>query len=188
MTRQPSDRALLSASGQDPEAFARFYRRHSRAVMSYLRLRLSDMETAADLTAEVFATALSHRNRFDPDRGPARAWLFGIANNLVATSLRRGYREDRARRRLGIPPLDASAEEYLRAEELIDAATLRPALARLVADLPPGERDAVLARIVDEAPYATIARRSGSSEAAIRQRVSRGLSKLALAVRRETPP
>ena len=39
-----------------------------------------DPELAADLTAETFAAALVSVRRFDPARGPAVAWLLGIAD------------------------------------------------------------------------------------------------------------
>lgn len=38
---------------------------------------------ADDLAAETFATAFRRRHSFDPSLGSSRAWLLGIANNLV---------------------------------------------------------------------------------------------------------
>jgi DNA-directed RNA polymerase specialized sigma24 family protein len=46
------------------------------------------------------------------------------------------------------------------------------------------ERAAVEARVIEERGYPEIAEATGSSEAAVRQRVSRGLSKLARLTRR----
>jgi DNA-directed RNA polymerase specialized sigma24 family protein len=57
------DDALLVAAVDDPEAFARFHRRHVRGVLAYFRRRTGDAETAADLTAETFAAALEGRRR-----------------------------------------------------------------------------------------------------------------------------
>jgi DNA-directed RNA polymerase specialized sigma24 family protein len=47
-----------------------------------------------------------------------------------------------------------------------------------VLTLPPEQREAVLARIVDERPYAEIANEMQCSELLVRQRVSRGLRAL----------
>jgi RNA polymerase sigma-70 factor (ECF subfamily) len=44
--------------------------------------------------------------------------------------------------------------------------------------LPPAQRDAVLARVVQERPYAEIADEMRCSELLVRQRVSRGLRAL----------
>ncbi len=40
--------------------------------------RTGDPEVAADFCAETFAAALDGVRRFDPERGPAVAWLYGI--------------------------------------------------------------------------------------------------------------
>jgi DNA-directed RNA polymerase specialized sigma24 family protein len=73
------DDGLLVAAADDPEAFAAFYRLHVRGVIAYFRRRVGNAELAADLTAETFAAALEGRRRFAPERGPAAAWLYGIA-------------------------------------------------------------------------------------------------------------
>lgn len=70
-----SDAELLATTGFEPEAFGVFYRRHVKPVLAYTLSRTRRPELAADLTAEVFALALEQRERFDPRRGPARAWL-----------------------------------------------------------------------------------------------------------------
>lgn len=49
---------------------------------------------------------------------------------------------------------------------------------RLLAELPPDERAAVRARVIDERPYGEIARSLGCSEMVVRKRVSRGLARL----------
>ena len=61
--------------------------------------RTRNAELAADLTAETFAAALVARARFDPGRGSASAWLYGIALNKLARV------ERRAKERLHGPTL-----------------------------------------------------------------------------------
>jgi RNA polymerase sigma-70 factor (ECF subfamily) len=178
------DEALLHATAADPDAFAMFYRRHATVVLGYLRRRTGDVETGADLAAETFARALTDAARFDSARGPARAWLFGIANHVLSAHHRRGHAESRARGRLGIRELAFTPDELARADEMLDA-RLGGSLAALVADLPAGEREAVLARVVQEREYDEIADATGMTPAAVRQRVSRGLRRLSVHVRRE---
>ena len=91
------DDALLVAAADDPEAFAAFYRLHVRGVIAYFRRRVRDAELAADLTAETFAAALDCRRRYAPERGPAAAWLYGIARRQLVNLQRRGHVERRAR-------------------------------------------------------------------------------------------
>jgi DNA-directed RNA polymerase specialized sigma24 family protein len=76
-----------------------------------------------------------------------------------------------------MPPRELTDADIERIEELVDAGRgIDPAA--LVADLPAEQRDAVLARIVQERSYAEIAADLAVSEAVVRQRVSRGLSAL----------
>src|SRR5258707_10652991 len=113
MSDSRSDEALLAATRGEPEAFAVFYRRHVRALIGYFLRRTRDAELAADLTAETFAAALDGCHRFRPEKGPAVAWLYGIARRPLAHAQRRGAVEGRARRRLGMAPLvlgDAALE------------------------------------------------------------------------------
>lgn len=166
----PDDADLLAG---DAEAFGVFYARHEDAVLAFFLRRVRRADLAADLTAETFAAALGSRRTHDPSRGEARGWLFGIARNVLGTSLRRGRVEDDARRRLGLERLVLDDAALARVEELVGA----PALAALE-DLPPDQRDAVAGRVVQERTYEELAAALRCSESVVRQRVSRGLRTL----------
>ncbi len=165
----PSDDELLSAG--DPASFELLYLRHVETLLGYFARRTRDPELAADLTAETFAAALAGRRRFDPQRGAAAAWLFGIAANKLADAQRRGHADRAARRRLGMERLAIDDEDIARIESL--GASSAGALVEL---LPPDQRRAVRAHVVDELPYGTLAEELHTSEAAVRKRVSRGLA------------
>lgn len=170
-----SDGELLAATAVEPEAFGEFYRRHVQAVLAYLMSRTGRAEVAADLCAETFATALEQHDRYDPERAPARAWLLAMARSRMLDSFRRGQVEDRARRRLGMPPRALTDRDIERIEELVDVDRGFDAEA-LVAELPPDQREAVLARVVEERDYEEIAAELEVSQSVVRQRVSRGLA------------
>jgi RNA polymerase sigma factor (sigma-70 family) len=131
-------------------------------------------EVAADLTAETFAAALASRRRYRPDRGAPSTWLFAIASRKLADWHRRGYAEDRARRRLGMERIELSDDDVLALERLGDEVNLID----MVDELPTEQGAAVRARFVHERSYGDIAEAAGVSEAAVRQRVSRGLAGL----------
>jgi RNA polymerase sigma-70 factor (ECF subfamily) len=168
--------ALLVAAADDAEAFARFYRLHVRGVVAYFRRRVGDAELAADLTAETFAAALEGRRRYAPERGPAAAWLYGIARRQLVTFHRRGHVERRARRRLGMARIELTDEMLERVEALADAELAQVDVA--LAALPDDQQAAVRARIVEDHDYDQIAAAQSISEPAARQRVSRGLAAL----------
>jgi RNA polymerase sigma-70 factor (ECF subfamily) len=153
------------------------------AVLSYVAYRLRDTEASLDLAAAVFAAALQGAGRYRPERAPARAWLFGIVNHLLAGEYDRRRRERSALERVGIARLEFEDEALAEAEAAIDAS--RSGFLQGLERLSPADREAVEARVVDERSYADIAAASGTSEANARQRVSRALARLARLGRRD---
>jgi RNA polymerase sigma factor (sigma-70 family) len=178
MADSRTDEELLAAVRREPEAFAMFYRRHVTPLLGYFVRRTRDAELAADLTAETFAAALDGVHRFDPRRGPAVAWLYGIARRQLTHVLRRGAVEDRARRRLGMAPLDLTDAALERVEALAAMDSTAAALGEALASLPADQRSAVNARVLEEREYAEIALQARTSESVVRKRVSRGLAGL----------
>ena len=85
---------------------------------------------------------------------------------------RRGYAEQRARRRLGMERLELDDEDYAQIESL-GASSDAVALLELI---PPDQREAVRARVLDEQGYDEIAAALQTSETVVRKRVSRGLA------------
>jgi RNA polymerase sigma-70 factor (ECF subfamily) len=181
-----TDAELLRATPQDPDAFAAFYRRHAGWVQRVCVRRCGDPELAADVAADTFAAALAAAGRFDPARGGAGSWLLQIALNKLADAHRRGDAERRAHERAGPPPL-AAAGEAARVDELLSLPGAGDA-GPLLATLPDEQRRAVEARVVEERGYDEIAAELGLSQAAARQRVSRGLTTLRTRLRRAAGP
>lgn len=171
-----SDAVLLAGTRADPDAFATFYRRYERLILGYLLRRTGDPELAADLTAEVFAAALRAAGRYRPESPSAAGWLLTIAQRVLTSSIRRGRVEARARRRVGIRDAVALSGEDL--ERIETLASLDGESLALLDGLPPGQREAVRAHVLDERSYRDIAGELELSELVIRKRVSRGLSTL----------
>jgi RNA polymerase sigma-70 factor (ECF subfamily) len=171
------DAELLTAvTTGDGEAFAVFYRRYLPAIVAFLRRETGDRELAADLAAEVFAAVLLAAGRFRPDvSATAAPWVFTIARNKLADSRRRGQAEARARQRLGFEREAIDDSDLERVDEL--AAAGERAL-ELLADLPMRQQAAVRRRVVDGSDYTVIAEELRCSELVVRQRVSRGLTRL----------
>jgi RNA polymerase sigma factor (sigma-70 family) len=172
-----SDAELLARTGVDAQAFGVFYRRYERPILGYLMARTRNPDVAADLASEVFAAALGAAGSFDPGRGGSSAsgWLFTIAHNTLAGSLRRGRVAEQARRRVGaLEPLALDDQDIERVLELRSSESWLD----LLNELPASERDAILGRVVDGRDYAELAGELGCSRLVVRKRVSRGLARL----------
>jgi RNA polymerase sigma-70 factor (ECF subfamily) len=167
----------------DAGDFDDFYRGESEGVLVFFARRTLDPETALDLTAETFAQAyIGWRGLRGRSREERQAWLYTIARRRLSRYLRRGRVERRALRRLGIQTPVAQEDDLALIEERAGLAALRAALSGELVRLSGEQRRALELRVVQEQPYAEVARALGISELAARARVSRGLRALGQAV------
>jgi RNA polymerase sigma-70 factor (ECF subfamily) len=171
-----TDAQLLEITPRHGDAFSIFYERHLRSILAFLLSRTGNAEVAEELACEVFAAAFIGARTYEPTRGEPRAWLFGIAKITLLRSYNQHAIEQSARLKLGVSVGGYNEDAWERAERRLD--TSLPGLQATLERLTDAEREAVEARVVHELSYAEIARDQDASEAAIRQRVSRGMSKL----------
>lgn len=118
----------------DPEAFDAFYRGHIEAIQRFVARRVDDPYLAADLTADIFLAAISSAHTYRAGRSGARAWLYGVARNVVAAQARQRYRERNAVQRLSGRRLveeDDVARLVARIDAQAQARTLYAAMERL---------------------------------------------------------
>jgi RNA polymerase sigma factor (sigma-70 family) len=181
---QAVDADLLANARSDPDAFACFYDRYETAVVGYFVRRTRDAGLAGELAAETFASALGAAARYIPRGSTAAPWLFTIAQNVLLKSARRERVEDAARMRAGMAlRLDLTDASRERVEAAVDSEDW---VERLLDSLPPDQRDAIQAHIVEDRSYAELARLHRTSEPVIRKRVSRGLTNLRRRLERTT--
>ena len=99
-TTPPVEAPDVPTIATDPDEFEKFYRAQLPFVRSYLARRVDDPSVVADLTGDVFMAVIRSAKGYRRDRGPPRAWLTGIARNVVADHRQARAREDAAARRL----------------------------------------------------------------------------------------
>jgi RNA polymerase sigma-70 factor (ECF subfamily) len=84
----PARRPDLPGAPPPPDeavaAFEAVYRANVAPITGYFARRCVDPQSVADLTSETFVQAIGSLPTFDPRRGSARAWLFGIARRVYA--------------------------------------------------------------------------------------------------------
>jgi RNA polymerase sigma factor (sigma-70 family) len=175
-----SDAELLRSAGTSPYAFREFYDRHVRDVRRFLRAQIGD-DLADDLTADTFVVALRRADEYRPTATTARAWLFGIAANLVRRSRRTRVRRSNLLTRLATPPEAYEDRSIERIAAGDDRARLRDALARL-AD---GEREVLLLVALGELTYDEVATVHGIRVGTVRSRLHRARSGMRTALERD---
>ena len=142
--------------GHDPDALEAFYREHLDAVRKFVARRAPDAHSAADLTADVFLAAVEASGNYRPRRGSPRAWLLGIARNVVADEFRRRMGERRTAARLaGHRFLDE--ESTARILERLDAQRQTRMLYAALSALPTRDRMLMELVAIDGLPVAEAA-------------------------------
>ena len=172
-----SDEELLVALGAGPGALPEFYRRNVSKVTGMGVRRFDSPEDVADFVADVFVEVMRSAGGYDPRRGSAVSWLYGVGGNVAAGMRRRQARLIDAERRVaGRALLDA--DDYLRVEERIDAAAALRRIHQAASDLPDADRRLLELIAVDGLSPAEAAQALGIGLVAARVRLLRARARL----------
>src|SRR5688500_17983214 len=81
--------ALLSrARSYDLEALAQIHQTYHPAILRYINYRISDHDTAEDLTSEVFTRLMMALGGKNTPQHTLRGWLFVVASRVVSNYFR----------------------------------------------------------------------------------------------------
>jgi RNA polymerase sigma-70 factor (ECF subfamily) len=157
--------------------FELLYRANVGAVTAFFARRSADPQAVADLTADTFVAVITSIATFDPGKGTARAWVFGIARRLYAAHCEAASQQQRKLVRLA-GRRDLSPDHV---EELLDRIDAERAGRRLVLELtalPEADRAAI--ELVDLAGLRPNEAASvlGVSPGALRMRLMRARARL----------
>jgi RNA polymerase sigma-70 factor (ECF subfamily) len=147
-------------------AFRSAFDEHKDAVYRFA-WRMSGPDAAEDITQDVFLALLRHPDRFDAMRGTLRAFLLGIARNLVLKRWRDEHRWDPLDdETLVTPAFDVTSGDTA---ELVGAA---------VRSLPPLQREALILAEFDELSLEEIARAVDADIGTVKSRLHRARQNL----------
>ncbi len=129
------------SSGDPAVVFAGLFDEHAPGLHRYLSRRIGS--AADDLVAETFLAALAGRDGFDRSRADPRAWLYGIATNLLRRHQRQELRGLAATAKACAGELPGSDPGDVVPDQ-VDARDRVGRLASGIADLSPDDRDVLL--------------------------------------------
>jgi RNA polymerase sigma-70 factor (ECF subfamily) len=164
----------MLAAESEPDAFVEIFDRHFDTVCRYLTRRVGP-DAGEELAAETFAQAFDVRGEYDPHRGEVRAWLFGIAVNLLRHHYRKETRQLRAYARSGLDPV---VDHEGDAEDRLEADAMGPRVAAALAKLNPNDREVLLLYAWAELGYEEIAAALDVPVGTIRSRLSRSRARV----------
>ncbi|WP_437944704.1 sigma-70 family RNA polymerase sigma factor [Sorangium sp. So ce296] len=160
------------------ETVVREHLRYLRGCVASERIPAADREDVLQEVLHGISRALA---TFDPARGELRAWLKAIVHNHASMYRRRAYR----RREAPWPdePLEV-ADEAPSSEERQMERERRQLLSKLLLELPPERREAVIAHELDEAGIGHVAELLSIPATTAKSRVRHGREELKAAARR----
>ncbi len=176
-----ADRELVArVQAGDTVAFGAVFQRHYVPVYRYAAACTGNHEDAEDIAAEVFAAAFRAIGRYRAGDTPLEAWIFRIARNEVKDHFRR-----KGRRLTAVPLQPGTAGEAGNGGGLENRDRLQD-LANGLQVLPPGQREALLLRLVAGLSVRETAKIMKRPEGTVRSLAHHGLK--ALRSMMEGPP
>jgi RNA polymerase sigma-70 factor, ECF subfamily len=170
-TRPPT--ADAGATGE----FERLYRANVDAVTAYFTRRSADPQVVADLIADTFVAVITGFGSFDPRKGTARSWVFGIARRVYA-SYCEAYRQQQHKVQRLAGRRDLGPDQVEELVDRIDAERAGRHLVTGLAALP--ERDRAVVELVGIAGLAPkeAAAALGLAPGTVRMRLMRARARL----------
>jgi RNA polymerase sigma-70 factor (ECF subfamily) len=172
MEREHEDELVLRASRGDADAFSDLYERFADRIYRYIYFRVTDGESAEDLTSKVFLKAWEHLPTFRRSNSPFIAWLYTIAHNTLVDFYRTSRQTARLDEVAALPALEPSPAEQT--DQRLEAQRLR----RAVEELSPTQRNVITMRLIEGMATDEIAERLHKSEGAVRAVQMRALQAL----------
>ncbi|MCB0862577.1 MAG: sigma-70 family RNA polymerase sigma factor [Solirubrobacterales bacterium] len=172
----PQPDPSLSGARSGPKSgprplFEDLYRGSRDDLYSYVAGLLRDRIAAEDVTALAFERAFRKWDRFDPKRGSARGWLFGIARNAALDELRKRRREMPGIEPGGIEAPGSVAGTVLEREQRAD-------LLAALGTLAPADREIVALKFFAGLTNTEIGEATGYSPSNVGTRINRAMKRL----------
>lgn len=165
-----TDEGIVRQSLVDPEVFGVLFERHGDLVFRFAAAQTS-RTIGEDITSETFITAFNTRSRYRGD-APPRAWLLGIASNLLRRHWRSRGRLDGALSRINL-----AARVHNDARDLAPVEdSLSDGVRLALESMSPPLREVLLLRAWGDLSYEEIGAVLGVRVGTVRSRISRARS------------
>ncbi|MDX1665048.1 MAG: sigma-70 family RNA polymerase sigma factor [Candidatus Promineifilaceae bacterium] len=161
------------------QRFIEVYQEALPDIWRFVRARMPSEKAAEDVTSEIFTSAWERRDRYDPERGKAVAWLYGIARRAIADWWRQTEREGN-HQHAGEVDLERllDSEQAARVDGVLVEKEALVALRGALVTLRDRERELLALRFAAGLKMHEIALVLGESEGAIKMALYRALRTL----------
>lgn len=167
--QRDEDALVLAVARGDADALRQLYRAFERPLYTLGVRWLADPHLAEELVQEVTLRVWRRARNFDPERGAAGSWIFGIARNVAADLAR-------ARARAPVPLEEPRRDEPAPWDE--ETAWEGWQVARALRRLPPAQSEVITLAYVEQMTQSEIARTLGIPLGTVKTRLYHGLRRL----------
>lgn len=182
MDLQKEEQLVLKAQ-TDPKAFGILYDRYYPQIFKYILRRVTDIESAQDITSQTFFKALKNITKFQWQNIPFSSWLYRISSSEIANFFRLGKRSislDTLMNETGWEPEDEHRleTELIEAEEKLKRHKKFLAVQQLVASLDSKYQEVIALRFFEKKKLGQIAQILDKKEGTVKSLLNRALNKL----------
>jgi len=163
---------IQGAQKGDQECFGKLYDHYIPPIYRFIYMKVSEKQTAEDITHEVFLSAWQNIRKYQPQGFPLSSWLYQIARNRVIDY----YRVKKHHTQIEV--VENELEEISSVEGDFDnniaIEKIKGALKYLTSD----QQDVVLMKFMDELTHQEIAAAMKKSAGAVRLIQHRAINEL----------
>ena len=161
------ERLMKLYQNGDAEAFKVLYVRHSPKIYGFLKKRIKNAETVAEVYQEVFIKIHKSKHLYKKSH-PVLPWLFTITKNAIVDDARKIKKTSN---QIQIDDLQIAAPTPEAGFKISD-------IAAQLEQVPLKQRSVIVMRYADEKTFEDIAQVLKTSDTNVRQLLSRGLQRL----------
>ena len=163
---------LHRAKSLDQEALAQVHELYYDAIYRYIAYRVNDLQTAEDLSSEVFIRFLHAIQQKNAPQNTIKGWLFGAASLI----LKEHYRK---KKRTQLSALDeAISDEQTGLGERLEEQESKKALRQAITNLTEDQQQVLALRFGYEMPIRDVAETMNKSEGSVKMLQLRAIAAL----------
>ena len=163
---------LHRAKALDQEALAQIHEQFYDSIYRYLAYRVNDLQTAEDLTSEVFIRFLHAIRNKNAPQNTIRGWLFGAASLILKEHYRRKKRSQLTELQDELP--DSESEPFDIVEGRENKLVLQEAMSNLTED----QQEVLALRFGYQMPIRDVAETMDKSEGSVKMLQVRAIAAL----------
>lgn len=163
---------LHRAKSLDQAALAQVHDQYYDAIYRYMSYRVSDLQTAEDLTSEVFIRFLHAIQQKNAPQNTIRGWLFGTASLILKEHYRRKKRTKLTELNDDLP------DDWVEPTAKLEVQENKEALRQAMASLTEEQQQVLALRFGSEMPVRDVAETMNKSEGSIKMLQVRAIAAL----------